>query len=141
MQAWRVDMPTNIKGLLNSCLVIPCSFDYYEYPPKRADRVVWYQYVSRGYPSVCDKSHPYDVIDIFRGKTKVQPSTDKKSCTLEIEGVNWNHDKQKLYPWVDPENVGKSTHRFYDRTVTIEVVGMFICFGFFALNISALICC
>ncbi|XP_023185964.1 myelin-associated glycoprotein-like isoform X1 [Xiphophorus maculatus] len=123
IQAWRVDMPTNIKGLLNSCLAIPCSFDYNEYPPKRADRVVWYQYVSRGYPLVCDKWHPKDVIDIFREKTKVHPSTDKKSCTLEIEGVNWNHDKQKLYPWVDPENVGKSTHRFYDRTVTIEVVG------------------
>uniref|UniRef100_A0A096LUY8 Ig-like domain-containing protein n=2 Tax=Poecilia formosa TaxID=48698 RepID=A0A096LUY8_POEFO len=122
-QAWRVDMPRNIKGLLNSCLVIPCSFDYNRYPPKRADRVVWYQYVSRGYPLVYDNWYPGDVISMYRGRTYVYTSTYKKSCTLEIERVNWNDHRQKLYPWVDPENVGSSTYAFYDTTVTIEVIG------------------
>ncbi|XP_043973386.1 myelin-associated glycoprotein isoform X2 [Gambusia affinis] len=122
IQAWRVDMPRHIKGLLGSCLVIPCSFDYYLYPPKRADRVVWYQYVSRGYPLVYDKWYPNNVISMYRGRTNVYTSKSEKTCTLKIERVNWNDHRQKLYPWVDPENVGRSTYAFYETTVTIEVV-------------------
>ncbi|MEQ2227223.1 hypothetical protein ILYODFUR_035610 [Ilyodon furcidens] len=121
-QAWEVKMPRHIKGLLGSCLVIPCSFDYYRYPPTRADRVVWYQYVSRGYPLVYDNQYPNDVISIYKGRTKVTTSKYQKTCTLEITRVNWNDHRQKLYPWVDPENVGRSTYKFYETTVTIEVV-------------------
>ncbi|XP_071326759.1 uncharacterized protein [Trachinotus anak] len=122
-RAWNVEMPSNIKGLLGSCLVIPCSFDYFQYPPKRPDRVVWYQYVSRGYPLVYDNWYPNSVIDIFKGKTSLHHHTHSKTCSLRIYPVTWSHDRQKIYPWVDPENVGKSTYRFYDTTVTIEVTG------------------
>ncbi|XP_072250597.1 uncharacterized protein [Leuresthes tenuis] len=121
-RTWNVNLPNNIKGLVGSCLVIPCSFNYFMYPPKRPDRVVWYQYVSRGYPLVYDKWYPSDVISMFKGKTRLLSSPYDKTCTLEINPVSWSHHGQKLYPWVDPENVGKSTYAFYDTTVTIEVV-------------------
>nr|XP_020493058.1 myelin-associated glycoprotein-like [Labrus bergylta]XP_020493059.1 myelin-associated glycoprotein-like [Labrus bergylta] len=121
-RAWHVKMPSNIRGILGSCLVIPCSFDYFENPPRRPDRVVWYQYVKWGYPLVCDSGYQNDVIDIFKRKTRVLTSTFKKKCTLEIYPVMWSHHRQKIYPWVDPEHVGQSTYRFYDTTVTIEVV-------------------
>ncbi|XP_010779215.1 myelin-associated glycoprotein-like [Notothenia coriiceps] len=120
--AWHVKIPRNIKGLSGSCLVIPCTFDYYEYPPLRPDRVVWYQYKNKGYPLVYDNWYKDHVINIFKGRTRVFSSKYKKTCTLEIYPVNQYHHQQKLYPWVDPENVGKTTFRFYDTTVTIEVV-------------------
>ncbi|XP_034553460.1 uncharacterized protein LOC117822705 [Notolabrus celidotus] len=119
-RAWYVNMPGNIKGLLGSCLVIPCSFGYYEYPPIRPDRVVWYQYHSTNYPLVCDDWYTHSVIAAFSGKTRVIPSN--RGCTLEISKVTRSHHSQKIYPWVDPENVGRSTYRFFDKTVTIEVV-------------------
>ncbi|XP_015254782.1 PREDICTED: sialoadhesin-like [Cyprinodon variegatus] len=119
-QAWEIKMPRHIKGLLGSCLTIPCSFDYYRYPPKRADRVVWYQYVSRGYPLVYDKWYPNDVIPLYKGRTSVLGN--RKSCSLKIDTVKWNDHRQKLYPWVDPENIGRSTYAFYETTVTIEVI-------------------
>lgn len=123
-QAWRVKLPSNIRGVLGSCLVIPCSFDYYQYPPRNPNRVVWYQYVSRGYPLVYDIWKPNDVIDIFNRKTsRVFISTYGKECSLKINPVKWSHHRAKIYPWVDPENVGRSTYRFFDTTVTIEVVG------------------
>eukprot|EP00064_Thunnus_orientalis_P016176 superscaffoldBa00003149_g16239 len=121
-RAWVVKMPSHIKGMKGSCLVIPCTFDYYQYPPMRPDRVVWYQYVNRGYPLVYDNWYPNAVIWIFNGKTSKYPSTYGKDCSLQINPVDWHHHRQKIYPWVDPENVGKSTYRFYDTTVTIEVV-------------------
>lgn len=119
--AWHVQMPRHIVALKGSCLVIPCSFDYYQYLPTRPERVVWYQYVSRGYPLVYDDWYPNYVIDIFKEKTYV--STYGKKCTLRIDPVTWSHHRQKIYPWVDPENVGRSTYKFYETTVTIEVVG------------------
>uniref|UniRef100_A0A3Q2PZB6 Ig-like domain-containing protein n=1 Tax=Fundulus heteroclitus TaxID=8078 RepID=A0A3Q2PZB6_FUNHE len=124
-QAWHVRMPRNIEALYGSCLTIPCSFDYYRYPPKRPDRVVWYQYQSMGYPLVYDNWYPNDVISIYKERTQALTSTYGKTCTLHIKTVNWNDHRQVLFPWVDPENVGRSTHAFYETTVTIEVVGMF----------------
>ncbi|XP_039885370.1 uncharacterized protein LOC120732093 isoform X5 [Simochromis diagramma] len=121
--AWQVKMPRNIKGLLGSCLVIPCSYDYYQYPPRRPDRVVWYQYVSRGYPIVYDNWNWNDVLDIFKGRTRVYTSSHHRTCSLLIDPVTLADHSQKLYPWVDPENVGWRTYPFYDTTVTVEVVG------------------
>uniref|UniRef100_A0A669CUP2 Ig-like domain-containing protein n=1 Tax=Oreochromis niloticus TaxID=8128 RepID=A0A669CUP2_ORENI len=121
--AWQVTMPSKIKGLLGSCLVIPCSYDYDQYPPKRPDRVVWYQYVSEGYPIVSDNWNRNDVLDIFKGRTSVYSSSHHRTCSLLIDPVTLADHSQKLYPWVDPENVGWRTYRFYDTTVTVEVVG------------------
>lgn len=114
---WYVKMPSNIKGLLGSCLVIPCSFGYYQYPPQNPERVVWYQYVRSGYPLVYDDWYPDYVISIFKGKTRVLTSTDSMTCSLQISPVSWSHHRLKIYPWVDPENVGTSTYRFFDTTV------------------------
>lgn len=121
--AWQVTMPSKIKGLLGSCLVIPCSYDYDQYPPKRPDRVVWYQDVSRGYPIVYDYWNWNDVLDIFKGRTRVYTSSHHRTCSLLIDPVTLADHSQKLYPWVDPENVGWRTYPFYDTTVTVEVVG------------------
>lgn len=108
--------------MLGSCVTIPCSFDYYENPPSNPNRVVWYQYVSRGYPLVYDSWKRMSVIGKFRGKTsRVNTFSGGKECSLKISPVTWEHHRERIYPWVDPENVGSRTHRFYDKTVTIEV--------------------
>ncbi|XP_041834942.1 sialoadhesin-like [Melanotaenia boesemani] len=118
--AWSVDLPSRIKGLLGSCLVIPCSFDYTSNPPQRPDRVVWYQYRFIGYPLASDNWHPSDVISLFKGRTSVIASP--KNCTLKIERVMRSDNGQRLYPWVDPDHIGRRTYRFFEKTVTIEVV-------------------
>ncbi|XP_068592620.1 uncharacterized protein [Cebidichthys violaceus] len=119
-RAWNVNMPSNIKGLVGSCLVIPCTFDYYSNPPRKPDRVVWYQYDHHKYPLVYDSWYPSYVISIFYRKTRVFNYNNK--CSLEIYPVTWHHHRQRIYPWVDPENIGRYTHRFFDKTVQIEVV-------------------
>uniref|UniRef100_A0A3B3I6C9 Ig-like domain-containing protein n=2 Tax=Oryzias latipes TaxID=8090 RepID=A0A3B3I6C9_ORYLA len=114
-------MPSRIEALLGSCVVIPCTFDYYYYPPRRPDRVVWYQFAKHSYPKVYDSWYSSEVISIFRGKTSLVSSQYGKTCSLEIYPVTWRHHRQTIYPWVDPENVGRYTHRFWDKTVTIHV--------------------
>ncbi|XP_051720123.1 Schwann cell myelin protein-like isoform X4 [Ctenopharyngodon idella] len=119
--AWSVTMPKGIRGLRGSCLVIPCSFSYSSYPPENPRRVVWYQWVSKGYPLVYDPWYPNDVIDKFRWKTSLYGNPSNWDCSLLITNLEQSHDGEKLYTWIDPENVGWRTYKFYDVTSTIHV--------------------
>ncbi|XP_051720101.1 sialoadhesin-like isoform X15 [Ctenopharyngodon idella] len=119
--AWRVTMPKSIRGLQDSCLVIPCSFSYSSYPPKNPRRVVWYQWVSKGYPLVYDPWYPNEVIDKFRWKTDLYGNPSNWDCSLLITNLEQSHHGEKLYAWIDPENVGWRTYAFYDVTSTIHV--------------------
>ncbi|XP_073671658.1 sialoadhesin-like [Paramisgurnus dabryanus] len=120
--AWEVRMPSEIRGLKGSCLVIPCSYSYTSNPPTKPRRVVWYQYVWSGYPIVYDPWYPDSVIYKFRGKTDTyNPKNSNRDCSLLIKSVDPSHNGEKLYTWIDPENIGKSTYKFYDVTSTIIV--------------------
>ncbi|XP_073671647.1 uncharacterized protein [Paramisgurnus dabryanus] len=120
--AWEVRMPTEIHGLKGSCLVIPCSYSYTSNPPTNPRRVVWYQWVSRGYPLVCDPLNPDSVIDKFRGKTDLyNPTNSDWDCSLLIKSVDLSHNGERLHTWIDPENIGWRTYEFYDVTSTIIV--------------------
>ncbi|XP_073719467.1 sialoadhesin-like [Misgurnus anguillicaudatus] len=120
--AWEVRMPTEIHGLRGSCLVIPCSYSYTSYPPTNPRRVVWYQWVSRGYPLVYDPWYPNSVIDKFKGKTDIyRPTNSDRDCSLLIKTVNPSHSKEKVYAWIDPDTIGWRTYKFYDVTSTIIV--------------------
>ncbi|XP_073671656.1 sialoadhesin-like [Paramisgurnus dabryanus] len=120
--AWEVRMPSEIHGLKGSCLVIPCSYSYTSNPPTKPRRVVWYQYVSKGYPIVYDPLNPGDVIDKFRGKTDIYRHTNSdRDCSLLIKSVDPSHNGEQLYAWIDPENIGRHTYEFYDVTSMIIV--------------------
>ncbi|XP_073719470.1 sialoadhesin-like [Misgurnus anguillicaudatus] len=120
--AWEVKLPTKISGLKGSCLVIPCSYSYTSNPPTNPHRVVWYQWVSKGFPLVYDPWYPDSVIDKFRGKTDLyNPTNSDRDCSLLIKSVNPSHSGEKVYAWIDPENIGWRTYKFYDVTSTIIV--------------------
>ncbi|KAI7801203.1 putative sialoadhesin-like, partial [Triplophysa rosa] len=119
--AWQVTMPKEIHGLKGSCLVIPCSFSYASDPPTNPNRVVWYQWVSKGYPLVYDPKNPSDVIDKFRGKTYLFGNPSNGDCSLLIKHLDQSHHEEKVYTWIDPENIGWRTYEFYEVTSTVFV--------------------
>ncbi|XP_073674444.1 sialoadhesin-like [Garra rufa] len=121
--AWSVNMPSEIYGTKGSCLVIPCSFYYSSYPPENPRRVVWYQWASSGYPLVYDPWYPNDVIEMFRWKTKLYGDPSRGDCSLLIKNLDWSHSGERLYAWIDPENVGWRTFEFYKVTSTVFVGG------------------
>ncbi|KAF5906254.1 uncharacterized protein DAT39_004002, partial [Clarias magur] len=120
--AWSVDMPSSISGLHRSCLVIPCEFSYSSNPPYNPYRIVWYQHVSRGYPLVFDSWNPYSVIEKYRGKTSLYEGLHKyRDCSLLIKDLRDFHHGDRIYAWIDPENVGWTTYKFYDVSTFIRV--------------------
>ncbi|XP_056612842.1 sialoadhesin-like [Triplophysa dalaica] len=119
--AWEVRVPKEIHGLKGSCLVIPCSFSYTSYPPTNPNRVVWYQWVSKGYPLVYHHEYPSYVIDKFKGKTALYGKPSNRDCSLVITHLDQSHHGEKLYAWIDPDSIGWRTYKFYDVTSTILV--------------------
>ncbi|RXN37990.1 sialoadhesin-like isoform X2 [Labeo rohita] len=67
---------------------------------------------------VYDPWYPNDVIEKFRGKTDLYGDPSSRDCSLLIKNLDLSHHGEKVYAWIDPENVGKSTYRFYDVTST-----------------------
>uniref|UniRef100_A0A671KFJ4 Si:dkey-238d18.12 n=1 Tax=Sinocyclocheilus anshuiensis TaxID=1608454 RepID=A0A671KFJ4_9TELE len=120
---WEVSMPKDIHGLKGSCLVIPCSFSYKSNPPKNPRRVVWYQWVSTGYPLVYDAWYPHDVIGKFRGKTDLYGKSDW-DCSLLIKNLEPSHNGEKLYTRIDPENIAWQNYETDDATSTVLVDGV-----------------
>ncbi|KAI5099126.1 hypothetical protein C0J45_11265, partial [Silurus meridionalis] len=118
--AWSVTMPHSIRGLQKSCLVIPCSFYYSSYPPTNPYRIVWYQYVDRGYPAVFNSWNPGSVIDRYKGRTSLYKPT-YRGCSLLIKDLSLSHSGDRIYAWVDPENIGWRTYKFYDASTIIYV--------------------
>ncbi|KAF4106276.1 hypothetical protein G5714_012266 [Onychostoma macrolepis] len=118
--AWEVRMPKDIHGFKGSCLVIPCSYYYSSNPPQNPRRVVWYQWVSWGYPLVYDPLYPKYVIKKFKGKTDLFGNSSW-DCSLLIKNLDQVHHGEALYAWIDPENVSWRTYKFYDVTSTILV--------------------
>ncbi|KAK3560905.1 hypothetical protein QTP86_022883 [Hemibagrus guttatus] len=118
--AWEVKMPSSIHGLHKSCLVIPCKFSYSSYPPQNPSRILWYQYVNRGYPLVFDAWNPTSVIDKYRGKTSLYKNT-YRDCSLVIDHLRPHHNGDRLYTWIDPDTIGWTTFKFYDVSTLIHI--------------------
>ncbi|KAI5625531.1 hypothetical protein C0J50_14745, partial [Silurus asotus] len=118
--AWSVTMPYSIRGLQKSCLVIPCSFYYSSYPPMNPYRIVWYEYVDRGYPAVFDSWDPASVIDRYKGRTSLYKPTFR-GCSLLIKDLSLSHSGDRIYAWVDPENIGWRTYEFFNVSIIIYV--------------------
>uniref|UniRef100_A0A673H931 Ig-like domain-containing protein n=1 Tax=Sinocyclocheilus rhinocerous TaxID=307959 RepID=A0A673H931_9TELE len=76
-------MPKEIRGLQGSCLVIPCSFK--EYVTRL--RVLWVT-KKGGYMFHTD---PVDVLDNFKGRTRLLGNLDEQDCTVEMDNVQ-THD-------------------------------------------------
>ncbi|XP_053363781.1 uncharacterized protein LOC128533521 isoform X1 [Clarias gariepinus] len=87
-----------ISALTKSCVVIPCTFKSGDTPITRL-RVLWYtstgQYVFHTGQS--------NVIDNFKGRTKLLGNPDEQNCTLEIDKVQ-AHDNGPFCFHAEKEN-------------------------------------
>uniref|UniRef100_A0A3Q0SBT7 Ig-like domain-containing protein n=1 Tax=Amphilophus citrinellus TaxID=61819 RepID=A0A3Q0SBT7_AMPCI len=82
--SWTVNVPPSVKGLLGSCVVIPCSYNYPD-PPNVVKNFtgIWYHDKDQAiYHSDASK-----ILEQFRTRTQLLGDVSKKNCTLMIDNL------------------------------------------------------
>uniref|UniRef100_A0A8C1ZV33 Ig-like domain-containing protein n=1 Tax=Cyprinus carpio TaxID=7962 RepID=A0A8C1ZV33_CYPCA len=92
------DVIPKITALPRSCVVIPCSFKMEEEYVTRL-RVLWVT-KKGGYMFHTD---PVDVLDNFKGRTRLLGNPDEQNCTVEMDNVQ-THDNGPFCVRAEREN-------------------------------------
>ncbi|XP_035772299.1 myelin-associated glycoprotein-like [Neolamprologus brichardi] len=82
--SWTAAVPSSVKGLLGSCVVIPCSYNYPE--PSKSPQTftgIWYN----DNDQVVCHSDASQTLDQFRNRTKLLGDLSKKNCSLMIDDL------------------------------------------------------
>lgn len=87
---WKAEVANPIDALVLSCVVLPCKFNYpaAQYPESLV-KGIWHQKGDRTRRIYDEDS--YEVVESFKGHTKLVGRLGQKNCTLEIDEVK-DHD-------------------------------------------------
>ena len=114
LHIYEADVVSRISALTRSCVVIPCTFQIGDVPVTRL-RGLWY--TNKG--EYVFHTGQTNVLDNFKGRTKLLGDTDEQNCTLEIDDVQ-AHDKG---PFCFHAEKGSDKYRFNHSCVFIVMKG------------------
>uniref|UniRef100_A0A3Q4GJ86 Ig-like domain-containing protein n=1 Tax=Neolamprologus brichardi TaxID=32507 RepID=A0A3Q4GJ86_NEOBR len=83
--SWAIDVPSSVKGLLGSCVVIPCSYNY----PNAKVQTFTGIWTNDGNQVIY---HPTEskMLEQYRRRTKLLGDISKSNCSLMIENLQQN---------------------------------------------------
>ena len=114
LHIYEADVVSRISALTRSCVVIPCTFQIGDVPVTRL-RGLWY--TNKG--EYVFHTGQTNVLDNFKGRTKLLGDTDEQNCTLEIDDVQ-AHDNG---PFCFHAEKGNDKYRFNHSCVFILMKG------------------
>ncbi|KAK7926299.1 hypothetical protein WMY93_008609 [Mugilogobius chulae] len=111
--SWTVDIPSSVKALVGSCVVIPCSFDY---PPPVEEVTqfigIWTDETSH----VIYHPEERKALVQYRNRTKLLGDLRQKNCSLKIDPVE-KSDKGPYHFRIEMEEYNKYSYK--EKTVSI----------------------
>ncbi|XP_029433166.1 sialoadhesin-like isoform X2 [Rhinatrema bivittatum] len=113
-QTWSVWMPSSIRALKDSCVVIPCTFNHPE-TTSRHFTIAWYKYRKTRSPQVYNSRGSSSVQSEFRDRTAFVGNMENRNCSLQINKVR-QRDEDYYYTIINENNF-----RFWDVTVQVKV--------------------
>ncbi|XP_041648566.1 sialoadhesin-like isoform X2 [Cheilinus undulatus] len=114
--AWKAKVPSSVKGLLGSCVVIPCTFDYPD--PKRTLTEISGMWTNADHQLICHTVQS-KVIQQFRGRTELLGDVRQKNCTLKIDPLK-ESDRGPLNFRIEMANYEKYSYRQSAVTIAIN---------------------
>uniref|UniRef100_A0A672L7J0 Ig-like domain-containing protein n=1 Tax=Sinocyclocheilus grahami TaxID=75366 RepID=A0A672L7J0_SINGR len=117
---WKVHVEPEMKALVSSCVVLPCSFKYpvQEQPSDRI-RAMWH--MKDNWNDIIFHKDSTRVKDSFKGRTKLIGSLGRSNCSLEIDEVK-NHDNGPYCFRVELETSQKDKYSFVKNCVSIKMI-------------------
>ncbi|XP_028921450.1 sialic acid-binding Ig-like lectin 5 isoform X1 [Ornithorhynchus anatinus] len=114
--SWHVSLPSSLKALKNSCVVLPCSF---RAPPEARSpyTITWYLYRSVGYPEVFRSTAQASAQSDAQARWKLLGDPAQGECSLRLSPV-LPSDADAYYVWINSEG---GSHGFYDNTLKLTV--------------------
>ncbi|XP_068099396.1 myelin-associated glycoprotein isoform X2 [Hyperolius riggenbachi] len=87
---WAAWMPQSISAFKETCVAIPCSFDYPEDIRPSAVHGVWYfnSPYPKNFPPVVYKTKTSSAHEIYMGRTKVIGDLQQSNCSIQIDRVS-----------------------------------------------------
>ncbi|XP_073718671.1 myelin-associated glycoprotein-like [Misgurnus anguillicaudatus] len=118
---WKVEVQHEMKALVKSCVVLPCSF---QYPgtgqPSARTRGIWHKKESKNKDYVYSEDKTL-IEDNFKGRTRLVGRLGEKNCSLEIDDVK-DHDNGPFCFRVELETSEKKRYSFVDNCVHISMI-------------------
>lgn len=130
--SWTNDVPSSVRGLLGSCVVIPCSYDFPD-PGKDLDRFtgMWLDEEKRNIVHSAG-SH---VLPQYLHRTELTGNLSQKNCSLKIDPLQQS-DQGPFAFRIEIASFNKFS--FYNRKVSITMLSkyQFFCYDgvFFVRN-------
>ncbi|XP_072282092.1 myelin-associated glycoprotein-like isoform X1 [Pyxicephalus adspersus] len=87
---WAAWMPTSISAFKDTCVAIPCSFNYPEDIRPSAIHGIWYfnSPYPKNFPPVVFKSKTNTAHEIYMGRTKMIGDLQESNCSIQIDRVS-----------------------------------------------------
>nr|XP_020475794.1 sialoadhesin-like isoform X2 [Monopterus albus] len=112
---WTITVPSSVKGVLGSCAVIPCSFNYPN-PGKEVNEFTGIWTESGGHVIY----HPVQskIAEAYRTRTELLGDTRHKNCSLKIDSLQSN-DQRSFHFRIEIGSYDKYSYK--DNTVTLII--------------------
>ncbi|XP_077432918.1 sialic acid-binding Ig-like lectin 14 [Vanacampus margaritifer] len=114
--SWTIEVPSSVKGLPGSCVVIPCSFNYPD--PKKAINEfigIWLEADNH----LIYHPNGSKIKQLYHGRTELVGDVRQKDCSLKIDPLQ----KSDLGPFhfrIEMKDFEKFS--YLDKTVSIQMI-------------------
>lgn len=115
---WTIDVPSTVKGLPGSCVVIPCSFKYPKEEKAGTHTGMWWN-ENNQYIYHSEKSK---VIEEYRSRTTLLGDLREKKCSLKIDPL-LQSDQGPFYFRIEITNVDKYSYK--NNKVSIKMISKY----------------
>uniref|UniRef100_A0A671XLI1 Ig-like domain-containing protein n=1 Tax=Sparus aurata TaxID=8175 RepID=A0A671XLI1_SPAAU len=117
-EEWKASVVKNLDALVGSCVVVPCSYTLPKEQRNLGRTGIWFRSSQQNERIYSEDED--DVLDSFRGRTKLLGHLNQNNCTLEITDIK-DHDTGSFCLSIEISSTSKN-FTFADDCVEFKIL-------------------